>query len=149
MKLVATSHVPQKKTTESLDPLGSEQMVPLDPLGSVLMVPAAPVVEKLMVVETPNLGGEIGSADAPPEVLTQFSPMKRAPTPVIANKPVDSTPPFCPIATYEDMRSQMTVDLDIQQNFFVIALETIQPGKKGSNLVLDAVANMVSLVFNV
>ena len=97
MKLVATSHVTQKKTTDSLDPLGSEQMVPLDPLGTLVMVPVAPVVEKLMVVETPNLGGEIGSADAPPEVLTQFLPMKRAPTPVIANKPVYSPTSFRPL----------------------------------------------------
>ena len=75
----------------------------------------APQDKELMVLETPNLGGEIGSDDAPPKVLTQFSPMKRAPTPVIANKHVNATPPFLPIATYEDMRRQMTVEPDIQQ----------------------------------
>ena len=113
-----------------------------------------------MVLETPNLGGEIGSADAPPEVLTQFSPMKRAPTPVIANKPVDSPPSFCPLYMYEDMmregmvdsdiqqkppsfrplstvediKRQKTIDLDIQQKNIETALETVTPKKMGTTL---------------
>ena len=47
------------------------------------------------------------------EVLTQWSPMKRAPTPVIANQHVDSTI-FHPIAMYEDMMRHMRIELDIQ-----------------------------------
>ena len=139
------------------------------------MVPVAPVIEKLMVVETTNFGSEIGSADEPPEVLTEFLPMKKAPPPVITNKPVDPPPSFRQFYTYEDMmregmvdsdiqqkslssrplstvgdiKRQKTVDLDIQQKHIETALETVIPGENGSNLVLDAVAKMVSLLFNV
>jgi hypothetical protein len=56
-------------------------------------------------------------------------------------------PSFRPLSTVEDMRRQMTVDLDIQQKHIETALETVIPGENGSNLVLDAVAKMVSLLF--
>ena len=160
MKMVATSYVTQEKTSHSLESLGSENKVSVDPLGTQIEVPVPPIVEKPMVVQTTNLGGEIGSANAPPEVLTQFLPMKRAPTPVIANKPVDSPPSFCPLYTYEDMmregmvdldiqqkppsfrplstvediRRQKTVDLDIQQKNIETALETVKPGEREATL---------------
>ena len=62
MKLAASSHVLHNRTTESPDPH---------------------MVKQLMVPDTSNLGGDIGSADAPQDkVLTQFSPTKVAPSPV-------------------------------------------------------------------
>ena len=136
--MVATSFVTQKKTTHSLEPLGSENKVPFDPLGTRILVPVPPIVEKPMVVQTSNLGGEIGSADA--TVSTELSPLKKPPPIVATNKPVDPQPPFCPIQTYEDMTS-------IQQKRIETVLETVKPGKNGSNLVLNAVAKMVSLLF--
>ena len=171
MKMVATSYVTQKKTTHSLESLGSENKVPFDPLGTRILVPVPPIVEKPMVVQTTNLGGEIGSADAP--MPTEFSPLKKAPPIVVTNKPVDPQPSFCPIQTYEDMtragivdsdiqrkppsfhplstigdiQRQTTVDLGIQQKRIETVLKTVKPGKNGSNLVLDAVAKMVSLLF--
>jgi hypothetical protein len=169
MTLAASSHVLHNRTTESPDPhMVKKLMVPdtsnlgcdigsadapqdkvLTQFSPTKRAPS-PVSTQLMVLDTSNLGGDIGSADAPHDkVLTQFLPMKRAPTPVIANKHVYSTPPFCPIATYEDMRRQMTVEYDIQQKNIVTALETIQPGKRGHNIMMDAVEKMVSLLFNV
>ena len=158
MKLVATSHVTQKKTTHSLEPLGSENKVPFDPLGTRILVPVPPIVEKPMVVQTTNLGGEIGSADAP--LPTEFLPLKKAPPIVVTNKPVDPQPSFRPIQTYEnmmregmvdsdiqqkppsfrplstveDIRRQKTVDLNIQHKNIETALETVIPGGNGSNL---------------
>mgnify|MGYP006892609481 CR=1 FL=1 len=120
MKIIATSNVT------------------VDPLGTQMDVPVPPIVEKPMVVQTSNLGGEIGSADA--TVSTELSPLKKPPPIVATNKPVDPQLPFRPIQTNEDMTS-------IQQKRIVTVLETVMPGKNGSNLVLNAVAKMVSLLF--
>ena len=139
MKMVATSYVTQEKTSHSLESLGSENKVSVDPLGTQIEVPVPPIVEKPMVVQTTNLGGEIGSADAP--LPTEFLPLKKPPPIVATNKPVDPQLPFCPIQTNEDMTS-------IQQKRIVTVLETVMPGKNGSNLVLNAVAKMVSPLFN-
>ena len=91
-----------------------------------------------MVVQTTNLGGEIGTADA--TLPAELSPLKKPPPIVVTNKPVDPQLPFRPIQTNDHMTS-------LQQQRIVTVLETVQPGKNGSNLVLDAVAKMVSLLF--
>ena len=56
-------------------------------------------------------------------------------------------PSFCSLSTIGDIQRQKTVDLGIQQKRIETVLETAKPGKNGSNLVLDAVAKMVSLLF--
>jgi len=115
-------------------------------------------MEKPMVVQTTNLGGEIGSTDAP--LPTEFLPLKKAPPIVVTNKPVDPQPSFRPIQTYEDMtragivdsdiqrkapsfrplstigdiQRQKTVDLGIQKRPIETALETVKPGKMGATL---------------
>ena len=141
MKLVAKSYVPQNNTnplgTPVVVPPPSENEVPLDPLGT-LMVPCPPIVEKPVVVQTTTLGGEIGSADV--TLPAELSPLKKPPPLVVANKPVDLQLPFCSIQTNDHMTS-------LQQQSIVTVLETVQPGKNGSNLVLDAVAKMVSLLY--
>ena len=58
-------------------------------------------------------------------------------------------PSFCSLSTIGDIQRQKTVDLGIQQKRIETVLETVKPGKNGSNLVLDAVAKMVSLLFKV
>ena len=141
MKLVAKSYVPQNNTnplgTPVVVPPPSENEVPLDPLGT-LMVPCPPIVEKPVVVQTTTLGGEIGSADV--TLPAELSPLKKPPPLVVANKPVDLQLPFRSIQTNDHMTS-------LQQQSIVTVLETVQPGKNGSNLVLDAVAKMVSLLY--
>ena len=124
MKVAAKSYLTEKNT----DPLGTPVMVP----------PPSPIVEKAVVVQTTNLGGEIGSADV--TLPAELSPLKKPPPPVVANKPVDLQLPFRSIQTNDHMTS-------LQQQRIVTVLETVQPGKNGSNLVLDAVAKMVSLLY--
>ena len=123
MKLVAKSYVPQNNT---------------NPLGTPVVVPPPPIVEKPVVVQTTTLGGEIGSADV--TLPAELSPLKKPPPLVVANKPVDLQLPFRSIQTNDHMTS-------LQQQSIVTVLETVQPGKNGSNLVLDAVAKMVSLLY--
>ena len=123
MKVAAESYVSEKKT---------------DPLGILLVPPPSPIVEKPVVVQTTNLDGEIGSADV--TLPAKLSPAKKPPPLVVANKSIDPQLPFHPIQTNDNMGS-------LQHQRMVTVVETVQPGKNGSNLVLDAVAKLVSLLY--
>ena len=131
-----------------------------DPLGSVLMVPDPSIVgsdndtanenkEKDKIqMDTPNQDSEVGSPDDITNVLPVLSPTKRAPTPVVTNRSIDSTlfPLFCPI---EEMTGPLSIESDIQKQMMLGELATVKPGKGGQKCVLGAVAKMVSLLFNI